>query len=205
MEQLDESLSRPAGVPLLAEAAVLPTLATERLTIRWLTAADVPALFAIFGDADVCRYWSHPPLADLAAASRLLAEIHAYFAARTLFQWGIARRDGGGVIGTCTLASIDAAHRRAELGFALRRDCWGRGYIAEALPALLAFAFETLGLHRLEADVDPRNEASVRVVERLGFRREGLLRERYHVLGDVQDSLIYGLLRREWAARGAKA
>ena len=53
--------------------------------------------------------------------------------------------------------------------------------------------------------MDPRNEASVRVVERLGFRREGLLRERYHVLGDVQDSLIYGLLRREWAARGAKA
>ena len=188
---------------MLAGHATLPTLATERLTIRWLGAADAPALLAIFGDPVVCRYWSHPPLADLAAAGRMVEEIHAHFAARTLFQWGLARRDGGGVIGTCTLGSLNAEHRRAEVGFALRHDHWGRGYVAEAMPALIAFAFETLGLHRLEADVDPRNEASVRVVERLGFRREGLLRERYHVLGDVQDSLMFGLLRPEWAGRSA--
>lgn len=70
----------------------------------------------------------------------------------------------------------------------------------EALTALLDFAFGALDLHRLEADVDPRNAASVRTLERLGFRREGYLRERWLVGGEIQDALFYGLLRREWRA-----
>jgi [ribosomal protein S5]-alanine N-acetyltransferase len=183
---------------VLPEATSLPTLLTERLALRWLTPADVPALYEIFSDAEVTRYWSSPPLSDLAAAEALLAEIREAFARRTLFQWGIARRSDDLVVGTCTLAGLTAAHRRAELGFALGRVHWGRGYIAEALPALVGFAFDQLGLHRLEADVDPRNRASIRALERLGFRREGYLRERYHLRGEIQDALMYGLLRPEW-------
>jgi RimJ/RimL family protein N-acetyltransferase len=68
----------------------------------------------------------------------------------------------------------------------------------EALGALLNFAFDSLNLHRLEADVDPGNLSSVKTLERLGFRREGYLRERWHVGGEIQDALFYGLLRREW-------
>jgi RimJ/RimL family protein N-acetyltransferase len=163
----------------------------------------VPALFAIFGDPAGCRYWSSPPLADLAGAAALQREIEQLFAERSLFQWGIAERDTDAVVGTCTLASLSAEHRRAEVGFALAQAVWGRGYLAEALPALLSFAFETLGLHRVEADVDPRNAPSLRLLERAGFQREGYLRERYHMAGEVQDALFYGLLRREWAARAA--
>jgi RimJ/RimL family protein N-acetyltransferase len=70
--------------------------------------------------------------------------------------------------------------------------------MAEALPALVAHAFGALDLNRLEADIDPRNTASARVLERLGFRREGLLRERWIVNGEKSDSAIYGLLRAEW-------
>jgi RimJ/RimL family protein N-acetyltransferase len=178
----------------------LPTLDTARLRLRWLTPADVPALFAVFGDRAVCRYWSRPALPDLAAAAALQEEVAACFAARSLFQWGIAERDTDRVVGTCTLASLSAEHRRAEVGYALAHAAWGRGYLAEALPALLAFAFDTLGLHRIEADVDPRNAPSLRALERVGFRREGLLRERYHLAGEVQDAVVYGLLRPEWAA-----
>ena len=187
---------------MLDGAAHLPTLATERLELRWLTPADVPALFAIFGDPEVCRYWSRPPLADAAAAAALQREIEAHFADRTLFQWGIAERATGDVVGTCTLAALSAAHRRAEVGFALGRRAWGRGYLAEALPALLVFAFGTLGLHRIEADVDPRNARSLRALEREGFRREGYLRERYHLSGEIQDAVLLGLLRHEWRAGG---
>lgn len=187
---------------MLPGADRLPTIETERLRLRWLTAADVPALFAIFGDAEVCRYWSSPPMPDIAAAEALLREIEACFAARSLFQWGIAERDSDAVIGTCTLASLSAEHRRAEVGFALARSAWGRGYLAEALPALLAFAFDTLGLHRIEADVDPRNARSIRVLERVGFQREGYMRERYHLSGEIQDAVMYGLLHRESAAQG---
>lgn len=184
---------------MLPGADRLPTIETERLRLRWLTAVDVPALFAIFGNAEVCRYWSSPPMPDIAAAEALLREIEAYFAERSLFQWGIAERDSDAVIGTCTLASLSAEHRRAEIGFALARSAWERGYLAEALPALLAFAFDTLGLHRIEADADPRNTRSIRVLERVGFQREGYMRERYHLAGEIQDAVMYGLLRPEWA------
>jgi RimJ/RimL family protein N-acetyltransferase len=190
---------------MLRGADCLPTISTERLRLRWLTTDDVPALAAIFGDPEVCRFWSSPALSDIAAAEALHSEIVRGFAARSLFQWGIAERGTNAVIGTCTLASLSSEHRRAEVGFALARAKWGRGYISEALPALLDFAFGTLDLHRLEADVDPRNERSIRVLERLGFEREGYLRERYHVNGELQDAVLYGLLRRDWVPRDALA
>lgn len=183
---------------MLPGANQLPSITTERLRLRWLTPADVPALFAIFGDPEVCRYWSRPALHDLAAAQALHAEIVQYFADRSLLQWGLAERTSDRVVGTCTLAALSLEHRRAEVGFALARAEWGRGYVAEALPALIAFAFDTLALHRLEADVDPRNARSIRLLERVGFRREGYLRQRYHVAGEVQDAVLYGLLRGEW-------
>lgn len=186
---------------MLREADHLPTIETERLCLRWLTPGDVPALYQIFSDPEVCRYWSRPALPDRAAAEALHDEIIRLYAERSLFQWGIAERETDAVVGTCTLAALSHEHRRAEVGFALARVKWGHGYIAEALPALLAFAFETLDLHRLEADVDPRNQRSIRALEREGFEREGYLRERYRVNGELQDAVLYGLLRPAWRTR----
>ena len=176
----------------------LPVLDTPRLTLGALGDADVPALFEIFGDAEVMRYWSSPPLTDAAAARTLLDDMRSRFAARTLFQWGVALRDSGAVIGTCTIFHLDADHRRAEIGFAIGRAHWRRGYASEAVTALIRFAFDELDLHRLEADPDPQNLPSIRLLERQGFRREGLLRERYFLNGEPQDAAYYGLLRREW-------
>jgi RimJ/RimL family protein N-acetyltransferase len=126
----------------------------------------------VFGDPEVCRYWSRPALQDHAAAAELQQEIAQGFAARTLFQWGIAERSGADVIGTVTLASLSREHGRAEVGYAVARRVWGQGYAGEALAELIAFAFRSLGLRRLEADVDPRNTRSVRVLERLRFRHQ---------------------------------
>jgi len=182
----------------------LPTLVAGRVRLRWLTDADVPALFAIFGDAEVTRYWGLAVLPDLAAATVLLETIHREFHARTLFQWGVETTDGQ-LVGTCTLARIDPVNHRAELGFALGRAFWGRGYMAAALPTLLEFAFGRLGLQRICADADPQNAPSIRVLERLGFVREGLLRQHYFVQGKPQDALVYGLLKSEWARVRAPA
>lgn len=184
---------------MLEGATALPTIETGRLALRWLRDEDVPRLFEIFSDPQVMRYWSSPPLQDVSGAEALLQEIRQLFAARTLFQWGVALKEDDRVIGTCTLASLSAAHRRAEIGYALGRAWWRKGYMAEALPALLRFAFSTLDLHRIEADVDPRNLPSLRSLESLGFRREGYLRERYFVSGEMQDAVLYGLLRTEAA------
>lgn len=180
---------------------MLPILDTARLRLRTLGPADVPALFDVFSDVDAMRYWSRPAMVSHAEAEASLRDIEANHKTGMFAQWGIARREDDLVIGTCTLHRILRDHRRAELGYILRRDHWGRGLAKEALVTLIDHAFGELGLHRLEADIDPRNASSVRLIERLGFQKEGLLRERYFVAGDIQDSVIYGLLSPEWRSR----
>lgn len=187
-----------AGKRTFQEGSELPRLAGARVHLRSLRDDDVPALLAIFGDAEVMRFWSSPPVAGEAGARALLDDIRRHFRARTLFQWGIARADDDEIVGTVTIFHIDDEHRRGEIGFAIGRPHWGRGYASEAVTLLIGFAFERLGLHRLEADPDPRNAASIRVLEKQGFKYEGLLRERYFLDGEAQDAAYYGLLRSEW-------
>jgi RimJ/RimL family protein N-acetyltransferase len=192
---IEHEMSPPPGA-----SPTLPTLDGERVRLRPISAGDVPALFAVFGDAAVTRYWSTPALRNEAEASELLVQIDAKIRARFSFQWGIASRDDDALLGTCSIYRPDFEHLRSEIGFALGRVHWGRGYASEAIRLAIACAFDVLGLERLEADVDPRNDASLRALERLGFRREGYLRDRYRLNGEVQDSVILGLLRREWRA-----
>jgi RimJ/RimL family protein N-acetyltransferase len=169
------------------------------LRLRPLVDGDAGAVFELFGDPGVVRFMSVRRLESEAEARDFIVGIRESFLSGTLYQWGIELERE--LVGTCTLAGIDREHRRAELGFAVLRRRWGRGVASRALPAVIDFAFERLGLHRLEADADPRNEASLRVLERLGFRREGLLRERYFQEGEAQDAVVFGLLRREWRER----
>ena len=176
----------------------LPAINTNRLSLRWISAEDVDDVYTIYSDPEVMRYWSTPPLADRNAASKLVSEIHESFKRRELLRWGIALRKDDTLIGSVTLFHPDFTHRRAEIGYALGRAHWGQGYMHETLKAVLTYAFEVLEFHRIEADVDPRNVASIRTLERLGFQREGYLRERWQVNGEIQDALFYGLLRPDW-------
>lgn len=176
----------------------LPTLTTERLELRKLREDDAEAVFEVFRDPEVMRYWSSTPMKELDDALALILQTHDLAQSKTLYQWGIASRSTGGVAGTCTLFRLDFTHRRGEIGFALGRKHWGQGIASEAVGRLIGLSFNELNLHRLEADVDPRNDRSLRLLERQGFQREGLLRERYHVGGETQDTVFLGLLRREW-------
>lgn len=179
------------------------TLRTQRLALRPLREADAHALFALFSDADVMRYWSGVPWTDVARAHEMIAKDATAMRGGEHLRLGLARTDDGALIGTCTLFAFNAQCRRAELGYSLVPSVWGRGYMHEALGALLAYGFGDLALNRVEADIDPRNTASARSLERLGFRREGYLRERWIVADEVSDSILYGLLQREWLARQA--
>ena len=176
----------------------LPTIETSRLTLRSITAEDVDNFFTIYSNPEVMRYWSTPPLPNRDAAAAEVAEIQRLFERREMLKWGIAVRAGNNLIGSVTLFHPDFTHRRVELGYALGRDFWGNGYMKETLIAVLTFAFSVLNMHRIEADVDPRNAASVRALERMGFQREGYLRERWHVNGEIQDAYFYGLLKPDW-------
>ena len=144
------------------------------------------------------EYWSSLPLEDFRAAQELLAVIRDGFQKQILFQWGISRYIDDTVIGTCTLYHIDTRNRRAEIGYALGSKYWRNGYMLEALTLLLNYCFNSLNFHRLEADIDPNNTSSIKMVERLGFQKEGYLRERWLVGGGTQDTVLYGLLKNDW-------
>ena len=186
---------------LAPEHRVLTVLEGERVRLRAHREDDLAAVFAVFSDPAVMRYWSRPPMRDTAEVAHLLADIRAHVAAGTLLQWAIARRADDLVIGHVSLFALHPAHERAELGYALGAAHWRQGLAREALALALDHAFGTLGLRRVEADVDPRNAASVALLERLGFRHEGTLRERWFVAGELQDSAMFGLLAHEWRAR----
>ena len=177
---------------------MLPVIETPRLRLRAIGIEDVAELYAVFSDPEVVRYWSRPPLTDLAEAV-VMIERERSIDGGSMLQWGIVRTDEDRLLGTCTLADIDLAHRRASLGYALGRDSWGQGIAREAVRALIRYGFEALELHRIGADVDPRNTRSLRMLEELGFSREGLQRESYLVGDEWQDAVLFGLLRREWA------
>ena len=166
--------------------------------MRWASEDDVDALYDVFSDPRVMRYWSSGPPANREAAATMQREIAQQNLNNTQMKWGLALRDTNKLIGTVTLFNLSISNGRAEIGYAMGSAHWGKGYMNEALNALIVHAFDVMNFRRLEADVDPRNTASIRTLERLGFQREGFLRERWHVGGELQDAFFYGLLKREW-------
>jgi RimJ/RimL family protein N-acetyltransferase len=188
-------------MPLAPEHRVLTALEGERVRLRAHRDEDVPAMFAVYSDPAVMRYWSRAAMTEEGEARRHLDEIRANIPTGLLLQWALARRSDDLVLGHVSLFSLDSIQARGEIGYALGSAHWRQGYAREALELALAHAFGTIGLRRLEGDVDPRNVASTALLERLGFRHEGTLRERWFVQGELQDSAMYGLLARDWASR----
>jgi len=170
----------------------LPVIKTSRLVLRWTSEDDIDSIYEIFSDPQVMRYWSVTPLMNREAAAQMQREIAEGNLKDSAWKWGLALSDSNKLIGTCTLFNLNLSNGRAEIGYAMGRPYWGNGYMNEALKALVKHAFDVVQLRRLEADVDPRNTASIRNLERLGFQREGYLRERWHVGGEIQDALFYG-------------
>lgn len=177
------------------------TLTTERLTLRWLTADDAAAQFALFSDPEVMRYWSSAPWTDLAQARAAIEQVLAEYRDGTSLRFAITLRDGGAMIGNIRLYDFFDQNRRCDIGYALVQAHWGQGYLAEAMAAVLDYGFAELNLNRVEADIDPRNAASQKLLERMSFEPEGYMRERWIVNGEVCDTEFYGLLKSDWEAR----
>ena len=172
---------------------------TERILLRTITTDDVDAIHAYQSDPEVCRYMLYEP--------RTKQEVAAKIA-----QWQHHRRlehdgddlelaidaDGLGVIGHLYFKLVSVADLTAEIGWALTRAHQGKGYAFEGARALLAYAFDSLGLHRVKAELDPRNDASVALCKRLGMRREAHFVEDMWFKGAWGDTGVYAILDREW-------
>jgi RimJ/RimL family protein N-acetyltransferase len=178
-------------------------ITTQRLALRLVREEDLPSLLEMNADDAVTRYLPYESWRGMEDAREWLGRAVARLAAGEAWQFVIVQRASGRVIGSCLLFHFDLPNGLAELGYLLGREHWGAGYMREAAAALIDFAFGTVGLRRLEAQIDPRNEASARLLERVGFIKEGHLRQRWVSKGEISDSGLYGLLRSEWGASGA--
>jgi ribosomal-protein-alanine N-acetyltransferase len=177
-------------------------LHTERLLLRPLTQADAPDLYELRSDPRVMRYHSTTPWQSIELAHELILRDQEAMAEGKYLRLGIQRCSDAKFLGSCGLFNLDQQCRRAEIGYELNVAAWGVGYMHEALLKLIAFGFAEMNFNRIEADVDPRNTRSALSLERLGFQKEGHLRERWIVGDEACDSSLYGLLLSEWLASG---
>ncbi|HEY5111594.1 MAG TPA: GNAT family protein [Acidimicrobiales bacterium] len=175
-----------------------PTLPTARLRLRPFNDSDENALFALHSNAHVLRYWDAPPWSERLRAERFITACREMTEAGTGARLAVDRVSDGAFIGWCSLTRWNPDYRSASMGYCFDDAAWGHGYATEAARALLQWAFDTLEMNRVQAETDTRNTASARVLEKLGFVREGTLREDCVVNGEVSDSWVYGLIRREW-------
>ena len=178
---------------------------TDRLLLRPLTPRDVDAVHAYQSRPDVCRYIPYFPRSREEVASRLAdpdrtrAVLDAEGQAINL---AVELRDTGVLVGDVMLFWRSAEHRSGEIGYVLNPAHSGHGYVTEACRALLALAFDGLGLHRVVGRIDARNDASARVLERLGMRKEAELVENEWFKGEWTTEIDFALLDREWRAGG---
>lgn len=175
-----------------------PTLRTARLRLRPFRDADTDSMFALRSNRHLMRYWDAPPWTQRAHAERFIAVCREIEQEGSGARLAIDRAVDGVFIGWCSLVKWNPVYRSAKLGYCLDDAAWGQGLATEATGAVLHWAFATQDLNRVEADVDTRNTASARVLEKLGFTLEGTLREDCIVDGEISDSWVFGLLRREW-------
>jgi RimJ/RimL family protein N-acetyltransferase len=175
-----------------------PTLHTARLLLRPFTQADTDAIFVLHSSPRVLRYWDSPPWKERTPAERFITVCGQIEQEGSGARLAIGRSADGAFIGWCCLVKWNPDYRSATMGYCLVEAAWGQGFATEAAGALLQWAFDTLDLNRVQAETDTRNTASSRVLEKLQFVREGTMREDCIVEGQVSDTWVYGLLRREW-------
>ncbi len=176
-----------------------PCLQTERLRLREITEADIPALYTLFADPDVNRY-SADNLNDIHDAESLFFSfIQAIFDQHTGLRWGITLHTAPDtLIGTGGYNFWRQDQNYGEIGYDLRPAYWGQGIMTEAVSAIIQFGFETMQLNRIEADVTVGNDASARVLQKLGFQEEGLLRQRVYFGNTYHDTRFFSLLRADY-------
>jgi len=182
-------------------ALPVPTLQTARLRLRGFAESDGSNLYALQSNAKVLRYWDSPPWSDQSSIARFMEGNARMADEGTGTRLVIERQSDSAFLGWCTFNSWNPEFRSASVGYCLSEASWGQGYATEAVEALLGWAYQTVDLNRVQAEADTRNIASARVLEKLGFRLEGTLRQDCTVNGDTSDSWVYGLLRQDWEER----
>jgi len=174
-----------------------PTLETERLILRKLRLEDAKDLFEYASDKEVTKYVTWEPHKSIEDSINLIKFTHERYEKREGIIWGIVCKENKKVIGTCDISPV-TKHFRAEIAYALSRDYWGKGIMTEAVKEAIRFGFEKMNLNRIQAMCIPENIGSYRVMEKVGMKYEGLIREYMYIKGKFQDLKLYSILRIEY-------
>lgn len=176
----------------------IPTLVTKRLILKEVNPEIADQLFTILSDEELMAFWgfSHP---DDLKLEKYKWENGMTTYRMTYKRFILTEKTTGRAFGSCSLHNMYPEHKRSELGYDIKDESMkNKGFMKEAVKAVLTFGFEKLELNRVEAFIGPTNEPSLRLVKALGFTEEGRLREHWNKNGDFQDSVVFGLLKPEY-------
>lgn len=176
----------------------MPTLNTERLTLRRLLISDADDMFDYAHREETSRYLFWSPHKNIAHTKSYLKFVKDRYRAGDFYDWAIILKDSGKMIGTCGFTNIDLTHRRGEIGYVINPDYHRQGIAAEAAGAVVAFGFEDLELHRIEARFIKENEASFKVMKKLGMTLDGYLRDNIYVKGGYRTVGVCSILASEY-------
>lgn len=171
-----------------------PTLTTNRLVLREITLDDAPELFFMRTDERVMKYIERPRPKNIEETIAFIKMITDLRNKNEIITWGIALKNEPKLIGTVVYLNFKKEHYRAEFGYALHPDYWRKGIMDEVAKAVLDYGFNVLKLHSIEANINPDNIASQKLLEKNGFVREAYFKENFFWEGKFLDSAIYSLL-----------
>jgi len=174
-----------------------PELESERLLFRRILQSDSKDLFLIRTDDDVMRYLDIARFESIGDAEKWVQTADESYNKETGINWGIVEKHSNNFIGYFGFWRMIPEHCRAEIGYALKPEFWGKGYMYETINRIVKFGFENMNLHSIEANVNPLNERSKKVLERIGFKKEAYFRENYLFNNTFLDSIIYSLLEKD--------
>lgn len=174
-----------------------PELECERLLFRKIMLGDAKDLFLIRSNDDAMRYMDVPRHYSISDAKKLITAVEESYKKKTGINWAIIERHLNSFVGYFGFFRIIPEHCRAEIGYALKPEYWGKGYMYETINRMVRFGFDEMNLHSIEANVNPLNERSKKVLERIGFKKEAYFRENYLFDGKFLDSIIYSLLEKD--------
>ncbi len=178
--------------------AKFPIIETERLILREIIPADTDSIFTIRGDYEVTKYNSGAAYTEREQAENLIAGMQEEYQMESSVRWGITLKEVDCVIGMVGFNYWNRTDNRGSIGFDLAQAYWRQGIMREALRSILNFGFINMGLHRIEADASIYNEASIGLLNSIGFQQEGIQREQYYEDGTYHDLVLLALLEMDW-------
>lgn len=178
----------------------IPRLETRDLVLREIVDSDAEAYFRLCSDPEVMRTWGTSVHRTIEDTRGLIAFLRTAYASQTMIRWAITLGVTGELIGDVGFWRFVKERYRAEIGAKIARAYWSKGLVSQALTAVIRFGFEEMGLHSVEANVDPTNTGAIRLVEKTGFVQEGLVREHSYLpdTGTFVDTGLFSAVRGRW-------